>query len=320
MAGDSIGGSQWQHPVDHGQRGPSLQPHHNERPPRPQPPAQEAGSAALGGVLIMAIPWLIFCTISIAFLVAYHHHSLVTWAVVLAWGTQSLIFVTLRKRMSGSWFLFIGILCLFACLCGSAAGLYNYDSYMYQYWSYEESRSYTNVLPSEPAAAHADAGKIVFSNSARVDTTRAVGFKIGTVYCVAPIVDDTQTDHVEYWAVGTDCCPSRGDFDCDDAWNPTAKSGVVILDATAFFSKRDYYRRAAKTAQFAYELTAAEEPLFVRWVADPEKVQGDFWRKGIGFVIASMAVYLLLSIISGILFHRLSSRQAHAYKSLTQEN
>merc|ERR1719231_1169470 len=99
--------------------------------------------------------------------------------------------------MKGSWFLHIGVLCVCACVAGSLAGLFNYYTFMYQYWSIDEGQTYTNVLPTEPAASHADAGKIVFSSTSRVDTTRALGYKVGTVYCVAPILDDTQFDRVE---------------------------------------------------------------------------------------------------------------------------
>merc|ERR1719235_1022190 len=146
----------------------------------------------------------------------------------------SFVFMVLEMsgRMGGQWFMFLGTLGFVAVIFGTLAGLYNYHTHMFQYWSYDENRSYTNVLPSEPAAAHGDAGKMVFANTARVDTTRAVGYKAGTTYCVAPILDDAQLDRVEYWAAGIDCCPSRGDFVCDDAWNPKAKSGVVVMDIT----------------------------------------------------------------------------------------
>merc|ERR1719265_981909 len=128
------------------------------------------------------------------------------------------------------WWLFLGLLSLFAILFSVLCGQYNYWMHMFPYWSYDENRSYQNVLPTEPAEAHSDAGKIQFSHTARVDTSRAVGYKSGVVYCVSPILDDTQLDRVEYWAAGTNCCPARGDFLCDDTWNPKAKSGVVVLD------------------------------------------------------------------------------------------
>merc|ERR1719420_845955 len=137
--------------------------------------------------------------IFIAFSFAYHHYDVIVWCLVLAFVMVSFIFIILSSRMAGAWYTLLGMLCIIACGNASLAGLYNYHTHMFQYWSYDENRAYTNVLPSEPASAHADAGKIVFANTARVDTTRAVGYKAGATYCVAPILDDTQTDHVEYW-------------------------------------------------------------------------------------------------------------------------
>merc|ERR1719335_1310500 len=274
----------------------------------------------MGMALLMTVPWLMFFMINIVFSFAYHHYCWMVWFVVIAWFAVSLMFVFLKNRMKGQWFYFIGHLCLLACVLGSTAGLYNYYSHMFQYWSYDENRAYTNVLPTEPAASHADAGKIVFANSARVDTTRAVGFKMNTVFCVAPILDDTQLDRVEYWAAGTDCCPMRGDFNCDSAWDASAKSGVVILDSTEnswlmsrmFTTRRDYFLRAAKQAEATYSLGGAKEPLFVRWVSSPQEIQDDYWRSGIGWLLATTCVYLLLSIIAGGILQMWSRRSATA--------
>merc|ERR1719379_3254457 len=220
-----------------------------------------------------------------------------------------------RRKTGGAWWLFLGLLSLFAILFSSLCGQYNYWMHMFPYWSYDENRSYQNVLPTEPAEAHSDAGKIVFAHTARVDTTRAVGFKSGSTYCVAPILDDTQLDRVEYWAAGVDCCPARGDFNCDESWNPKARSGVVILDTSAgdasissgdtsvgwsiFSSRRDYYLKAVREAESNFMLTSADYPLFVRWVGDPQMVQDDYWRNGVGYLTATICIYLLISTILG---------------------
>merc|ERR1719160_1819178 len=106
--------------------------------------------------------------------------------------------------MDGKWYTFLGILTLIAVVAGNIVGVYIYSQFFLQYWAYDMNRTYTNVLPSEPAAAHADAGIIKFASSARIDTTKAVGYKSGKVYCVAPVMDETQTPRVEYWAAGYD--------------------------------------------------------------------------------------------------------------------
>jgi len=305
---------------DHGGRG--------DRQPLREGGKSKAGDQRIGMAALIGVPWVIFTVVSALFAFAYHHYYLVCWLVVLAFFMLSVIFMVLdsRRRQGGSWFLFLGLLSLFAILFSTLFGTYNYWMHMFPYWSYDENRAYSNVLPTEPAEAHADAGKIKFSHTARVDTTRAMGYKAGSVYCVAPILDDTQLDRVEYWAAGVDCCPARGDFNCDDAWNPKARSGVVILDTSAgdasvssgdtsvgfslFRSRRDYYVKAVRQAEANFALTSADHPLFVRWVGDPQMIQDDYWRSGVGFLVATVCIYLLISIIAGAVMQMWSKRNA----------
>lgn len=286
-----------------------------------------AGNQPMGLAVLIGVPWLMFSIVSCLFGMAYHHYAFAVWLVVLAWVLLASIFLVLdaRKRMGGAWFRFLGILCLFATVNGVLLGSYNYWTHLFQYWSYDENASYTNVLPTEPARALSDAGKIVFSTTARVDTSRALGFKVSSTYCIAPILDNTQMQNVEFWAAGIDCCPARGDFSCDDTWDPKSRSGVVLLgampeDASAAAAKggslqlwhpvRDYYMQAVRAAEAAYSLTSSKEPLFVRWVRDPQAIQDDYWRSGVGFLVASVCVYLLLSIIVGAILQMWSKRTA----------
>lgn len=51
----------------------------------------------------------------------------------------------------------------------------------------------------------------------------------GSTYCVAPIVD-AATSSVQFFAAGIDCC-SRGNFECDDAWDEKAHAGLVLRHA-----------------------------------------------------------------------------------------
>lgn len=265
-------------------------------------------------ILMMAVPWMLFLITLILFSYLYHHSWTIVWILVGAlFVTSGLCIVVLnaRDKGGGSWYLFLGLLCMFAVIWGSAAGLYNYYEHMFQYFSYDESRAYTNVLPSEPAAGHADAGKIVFATAAKIDTTRAVGYKEASVYCVAPILDESQTDRVQYWAAGIDCCPSRGDFACDDAWNPKARSGVVVLEPGGpLASNHEMYMKAVRTAVQAYSLQSVEQPLLVRWVMDPQLVQNGFYSANVGFIVASVFIYLLLSIIAGAIFQTTSRKSA----------
>lgn len=293
---------------------------------QPAQPRGQRGSGSLrgkddssqsgnGAPLLIIVPWLMFVMIFLPFTFLYHFYPVAIWCCVLAWCMMSFLFMLMdcRDRMGGQWYLFLGMLSFIACLSASLAGEYNYHTNMFQYYSYDESRAYTNVLPSEPAGAHGDAGKITFSNTARVDTTRAAGFKQGSTYCVAPILDETQHDRVQFWAAGLDCCPSRGDFACDDAWNPLAKSGVVILDSEGLFpNKRDNYMKATKQAAAAFGFETSDEAVLVRWVTDPQVIQDSYWTAGLDFMLALTFLYLAISIAAGVILHMFSKNVARA--------
>jgi hypothetical protein len=254
---------------------------------------------------LIICPWLLFVGLSCLFTFAYHKFYDTVWIVVFFCLVFSLIPVCIGNNRKTVAFLFFGVLCAVATIAASACGLYNYHENMFAYWSYLNNGVYTNLLPSEPAASHADAGKIFFSDFARVDTTKAVGYKDGPVYCVAPVLDDVPIAQVQYWAAGRDCCTQRSDFNCDDSWSPKAHSGVVILESNEWLpSHRDMYMKAVSLAESAYDIVSTKEPVFVRWVAEPEVVQDDYWRSGVGFLVAEVCIYLLVSIILGIFAHQ----------------
>lgn len=301
-------------------------PHDQRTPLNPKSKAKRNAVEPMSAAAFIGMPWVIFTVVSVLYAFAYHHYFLVVWMVCMLFVMISILLMALKNK--GANMLFLGILSLFGVVNAIICGSYNYWNHMYQFYSYDEGRAYSNVLPTEPASAHADAGKIIFSSTSHVDTTRAVGWKMSTTYCVAPILDDTQLDRVEYWAAGVDCCPARGDFACDDAFNPKAKSGVVILDTTGgdtavsagdttagfsmWKSKRDYYVKAVRLAEAHFSITSAEFPLFVRWVEDPQQIQDDYWRYGVGYLVATVCIYLLISIVAGVVLSRIASRQDKA--------
>jgi len=244
------------------------------------------------------------------FTYGYHHIPGVVWSTVCLLSCFALIFILTppgptEQGRSGV---------LLGCLCGSAivlstlCGLHNYGTHMEQYWLYEEAREYHNVLPSEPAAAHADAGKITFAEAARIDTTKAVGYKAASTYCVAPILDPSSSNRVEFWAVGLDCCAPRGEFNCDDATKEgteAAHGGLVVFDTGSIHRHYEYFSKAVKESEAANDLVSSAEPIFVRWVKDPESVQASFFGAGnwavIGYCVLHGAANAGLAWLAHIL-------------------
>ncbi|CAE7193041.1 unnamed protein product [Symbiodinium pilosum] len=160
-----------------------------------------------------------------------------------------------------------------AVAAGSVGGLYTYDVYAIYPQFYSNARVYTDVLPSQPSAAVADAGKLVFASSAFVDIKHSISYitERGSIFCVAPVRDATQHEQMQYWAVGTGCCSLEGgDFWCGDAKDNKASGGIVIFDNEGFFSSSSYdeYRKASRKAEATYNLISVPEPKYVRWVLD----------------------------------------------------
>ncbi|CAK0871502.1 unnamed protein product, partial [Prorocentrum cordatum] len=192
------------------------------------------------------------------------------------------------------WQFYTVAMCLVAIVAATVVGVFTYGEFLGKYWNARGSHSYANVLPSEDAAGYADAGKLVFAEEARLDVSRALGYKDVNVYCVAPVLDDAPLAEVQFWAVGVDCCEQRGSFDCDDAWDSDARSGVVVSPLHGWHSQ---YALAVRQAEHAFELASAQEPVFVRWVVDPEKVTRNYFHFGVGILVVAVAAYGVLSCV-----------------------
>jgi hypothetical protein len=262
-------------------------------------------------LLHFLLPWLMFVLIIMLFTYGYHHIPGLVWSTVCLLSCFALIFVFTPPGADaeGRSAVSLGVLCGFAIVLAVLGGLHNYGTHMEQYWMYEEAREYHNVLPSEPAAAHADAGKITFAEAARIDTTKAVGYKSASVYCVAPILDPSSNNRVEFWAVGLDCCAPRGEFNCDDASKEgadAAHGGIVVFETGWIAASHfEYFKKAVKESEAANDLVSAAEPIFVRWVKDPAAVQSSFFAAGTGALIGYCILHLvangLLAWISTLL-------------------
>merc|ERR1719191_456732 len=140
--------------------------------------------------------------------------------------------------------MILGSLSAVAVLAGAVIGLYAFDTYQIFTDYYSNSRTYTNVVPSEPSASRSDAGKITFTSETHVDGTKSVGYAGpgGVPYCAAPIADNVETPRIEFWAVGMDCCGWEGTFHCDGAKNREAHAGIVVFDNLGIFAAPLYVR------------------------------------------------------------------------------
>jgi len=210
-----------------------------------------------------------------------------------------------------------GIFLLFVVSIGVYLGRLNYYRNAFQYYSSEHGRTYTNVLPTEKAGAHTDAGKMYFHHSAVLDKTHGKGYLLhGTTYCAAPIHlagNTTAAERTaEFWAVGINCCGDTGlNFECDDAKEASAHGGVVFHDRGGQWmimpSPYDHFNTAVQAAAETHRLLAPERPIFVRWAKDPIAYQEKTLGSAIGIVVLSAISALIVLILTtlGMLIYKM---------------
>ncbi|CAD7950893.1 unnamed protein product [Amoebophrya sp. A120] len=122
-------------------------------------------SRLLGLALMIGVPWSFFLLTGILFAFVYHWYVSMVWLLVsfLLFVSVLFIMVDYRNKTGGRWYMKLGLLSVVSVVLGVFASLYSYHHYFNNYWSYKENSEYINVLPSEPASAHSDAGKILFT-------------------------------------------------------------------------------------------------------------------------------------------------------------
>lgn len=228
------------------------------------------------------------------------------------------------------------VLVLSAVAAGAGAGTFlgnrNWWKYTVYNYNYKDMASYVNVDPGvDVGQSFMDAGTVYFKEGSYVLTRKAIAFKNGLTYCVAPIVRqpvqmvgqnnpnslDTATGFaaprsgsIDFWAVGTDCCGKTGTdapFTCGDVQSQLSRSGMRVLDT----SKRALYLLAVQEWAASTGLPT-RHPLFFEWVRDPimdsqaylEKAQLDFW---LNMCLVFMATGLIAFLLQ-VLFHKFGMR------------
>lgn len=141
----------------------------------------------------------------------------------------------------------------------------------------------------------------------------------------APTLQSTPTEaaqcsakprRVEFWAIGTNCCGDRKDFECDGGKDSTARSAVLVRP-TGYEQPggdRDQFMKAIQLSQAANKLYGDESPspILIRWGKQPEQMRSDWSSKAMKNVVLS-AILALLGFTS------LGLGQYAYYKNLRQK-
>jgi len=236
--------------------------------------------------------------------------------------------IRMRRLRSSRAYFACAIGLAIGALWGNVAGNRMWYTYMVRYYAYHDMGNYVNLDPSmDSGGAFMDAGTAYFKDSTFVLVGKALAFKNGRTYCIAPIVREiieinspaeatatgqlmTQTHYslpqsgtVDFWAVGTDCCGATGadvvgtGFTCGAANSPVARSGLRVLDSV----ERQNYLLAVQEWSADIGLPV-RHPLFFEWVVDPvpmvaslgEKAWSELWYQCIYVLLVGLVVQVLL--------------------------
>jgi len=160
-------------------------------------------------------------------------------------------------------------------LAAMGIGTAVFERFVYASRAAAEGKHFVGVGASSDAGQFRDAGTVEFAPKTLIDTSRAVGYKSGSIYCIAPIVSEaTPSATIQFWAVGMDCCAARGTFKCASQTEPLY--GVVVQEIPVSFWEVDkwlhndytHFQRAAEMAKAEPDVSSNLNPVFVR-LADP---------------------------------------------------
>lgn len=282
-------------------------------PLRNWPYKQEWGGLAFHkksiGMLVFP-PCVMFALASWSVGLFYHRFATILWIVFIPCFLLSCLFLLVNpKNAHGPFYLYLGILCMFALLWGLYLGLRISTEYAVtsSASAFSVFATYSNVSPSEPAALRQDAGVIIFSNASLVDARQTLGYVAsdGDTYCVAPILDEMTQTTANFWAVGLDCCEPLWNFQCDDVMNRRARSGLVVKNASDLFNGNLYknFNLAVKQASAIYNLRTPDVPVMVHWVMEPYKYEKSGLHSAVLILFILNFAYSVVSIILGTSFH-----------------
>jgi len=203
------------------------------------------------------------------------------WLIVVFCCTSTLscwylAIVAFRKRWNGDttrepfWYIFLAVTMTISIAFAVYLGQVNWSVNVLPSKNLGDLSKHYAVDPaSTPGRQVMDVGRAYFVDSARIDTTKSMGFKNTLQYCVAPIVSGSdQLKTYDYWAVGLNCCSGSGtsfNFHCGEYNNKYAHAGLRLLRE----DQREFYRLAVQQAEATYNIKS-EYPLFFYWMQDPD--------------------------------------------------
>lgn len=270
-------------------------------------------------------PWLLFMLVLICGLVL-RHYSIAYYMLVImlaGFGPLFLFGVGLVRGMEkiDPNVIKVALLMMVAVVAGVLVAQFGWNFYARQFWwmwTAPPSSGREFTLAMTPPVARADSSWMRYPDrlvanemrqtDTQVDTSRAAGFRDGKTYCVAPILSSkalqSELIHVNYWAIGTDCCdPGGGGFTCDASREREGQFGVVMKSRLpCFWCELHRFDPAIRKAEALHSMASGADAVLVRYVKDPYAM-----RTGLGWslvwlvVIAALTSFLFFVSFSAFL-------------------
>jgi len=231
-------------------------------------------------LLCLLAPTVQFAVVAAVLSFSMHWSSPgLTWLIVVACAICTvacwyLAFVASRKRWNGDttrepfWYIFLAVTMLISICFAIYLGQINWLNNVLPSKDLGDLSKHYAVNPATtPGRQLMDAGRVIFAESAHIDTKMSMGFKNTLQYCVAPIVvGEDKLKNYDYWAIGLNCCSGTGtDFHCGEYNNAHAHGGLRLLRE----DQREFYRLAVQQAEATYNIKS-DYPMFFYWMQDPE--------------------------------------------------
>jgi len=225
-----------------------------------------------------------------------------------------------------------GLLILLTTAGGAYVGQWNHVHNMFHYCAVVNHRAYSDVPAGANSAEYSDAGMINFAYATSVNVSQTIGYlHRGKTYCAAPIIPGPRSDwplsvndgeyelpprvpHVDFWAVGVDCCSARGNFQCGGG--RSSLTGLVFRDAGVGDEQHKLFLRAVNAASDHYGLPQAKSPMLVLWGGDLDSLRQDGLGQAVGVcLMAAAGAILVLFVVSGfmVVFEQGERKEAEAF-------
>lgn len=283
----------------------------------------------LQNLFVTLLPWTLVTIVLTSICFSFYFNPVGVYVIIVICFCFA-IGIAIVDALAGRKMLFYsGIIGSIGMLSACVIGASLYQRWLHQYYHIQYSRYYENVLPSESAAAHRDAGRLDFAIGSAVDASKSVGYAAGGhIYCAAPI-RSADARIAEFWAIGIDCCSPRSSFTCDDVTlvgASDAKTGLVMLDYPGFLgwfmqSPFDYYHRAITQSKASFGLVGTDDPLLVRWVdkENADSTIGWYFTEPLLLYLFGLLVFGGKAVACALVIHKRMKRKAELARHQEEE-